>query len=946
MKYLSPRARAAQTPVRLAASSLILASGLLSSIAQAQVGELLWEDNFDTLNSDIWTVDVGDGCAQGLCGWGNQELQSYETANVSIEPISSGQPSPGQATNTAVQLIAKHPAGGPITSGKILSANKLALQYGMIEYRMQIPNLDTGYWPAVWMLGTSTLPWPRKGEIDMMEMGHRTEARLEWYAHNNDPSDDGRSDPPPINNFTGANAISYEEQACVPGNETCAASTAWQSDNAYVSTVPLNDRFVTYRTYWTPESLRFTVIDNGVEHDMYEEPITLSDEGPFRAPFYLIMNMAIGGNFTSAATAGQVTAPDNGKMLVDYIRVYKYNGHGEVFQGDLTTPETGTFGVFTDNTPTTNKLEPGVDSSIFLWDPTSSEGSIAPFEGDNVIAWSYDSQNTWFGGGVQTNQPRDMSNFADGVLKFNIQIPANVSFRIGVTDNYTNENWITFPAFETKYGLVRNGAWGQVEIPVADLRGDLVAVQSLQYMFAISSDGANLPAAPFQYAIDNIVYEGGGNPPADSDGDGVIDDNDNCPNTPAGAQVDSNGCPIVVITPQTKRIQAQDYVAYFDTTAGNTGGEARNDDVDIEATTDTNGAYNVGWTAAGEWLEYSVELGVGDYDLLARVATDYASGPSYTISMNGNVVGSDAFTTTGGWQVYETHNLGQVNISQAGTYTVRVDITGDAVNLNWIEFNLNSQQPVDSDGDGVNDAADQCPNTPAGTTVDGTGCPISQGEDYGINAQTSSMAQFFVNSSGWADVHYTKNGGPQQNLRMTQANGVNTYDLTGLQSGDQISYWFTYFDSASNMVIDTAPQAYVHGNNPTPTNVALNKSTSASSQLQSAAFAVDGDMSTRWESNHNVDPGVLTVDLGSTSNLSQVTIHWEAANAEAYTVQASNDNATWTTVASFSGGQFGARTDTLNVSGNYRWIRMNGTTRSVGNNWGYSIYEMEVLGTQ
>ena len=278
MKYLSPRARAAHTPVRAAASSLILASGLLSSLAQAQVGELLWEDNFDTLNSDVWTVDVGDGCAQGLCGWGNQELQSYETANVSIEPISSGQPSPGQSTNTAVQLIAKHPAGGPITSGKILSANKLALQYGMIEYRMQIPNLDTGYWPAVWMLGTSTLPWPRKGEIDMMEMGHRTEARLEWYAHNDDPSDDGRTDPPPINNFTGANAISYEEQACVPGNETCAASTAWQTDNAYVSTVPLNDRFVTYRTYWTPESLRFTVIDNGVEPVSYTH-LTLPTTG-------------------------------------------------------------------------------------------------------------------------------------------------------------------------------------------------------------------------------------------------------------------------------------------------------------------------------------------------------------------------------------------------------------------------------------------------------------------------------------------------------------------------------------------------------------------------------------------------------------------------------------------------------------------------------------------
>ena len=121
--------------------------------------------------------------------------------------------------------------------------------------------------------------------------------------------------------------------------------------------------------------------------------------------------------------------------------------------------------------------------------------------------------------------------------------------------------------------------------------------------------------------------------------------------------------------------------------------------------------------------------------------------------------------------------------------------------------------------------------------------------------------------------------------------------------------------------------------------------TFASSQFQSASFAVDGDPATRWESNHAVDPAFLTIDLGQAYNLSQVVIDWEAANAANYTIQGSNNNSSWTTLATRTGGSFGDRTDTVNVSGSYRYVRMNGTTRSVGNDWGYSIWEMAVYGS-
>ncbi|WP_051234896.1 family 16 glycosylhydrolase [Marinimicrobium agarilyticum] len=127
-------------------------------------------------------------------------------------------------------------------------------------------------------------------------------------------------------------------------------------------------------------------------------------------------------------------------------------------------------------------------------------------------------------------------------------------------------------------------------------------------------------------------------------------------------------------------------------------------------------------------------------------------------------------------------------------------------------------------------------------------------------------------------------------------------------------------------------------------NLALNGSASASTQDLAASNAIDGNMNTRWASAAQTDPSHITVDLGQSYNLSSVIIHWEAANADTYEVQGSNDNANWTTLATRSGGAFGDRTDTVNVSGQYRFVRMYGISRSAGNSWGYSIWEMEVYG--
>jgi len=79
---------------------------LVESVAKAQVGNVIWEDNFDTLNEDVWTPNVGDGCDEGICGWGNQELEYYSPNNVYIEAIA------GESGNNALVLEAKNELQG------------------------------------------------------------------------------------------------------------------------------------------------------------------------------------------------------------------------------------------------------------------------------------------------------------------------------------------------------------------------------------------------------------------------------------------------------------------------------------------------------------------------------------------------------------------------------------------------------------------------------------------------------------------------------------------------------------------------------------------------------------------------------------------------------------------------------------------------------------------
>jgi hypothetical protein len=164
------------------------------------------------------------------------------------------------------------------------------------------------------------------------------------------------------------------------------------------------------------------------------------------------------------------------------------------------------------------------------------------------------------------------------------------------------------------------------------------------------------------------------------------------PTPPTGTPGAYNGVPASV--PGT--IEAENFdtggqgVSYYDTTAGNSGGQYRSTDVDIQSTTDAGGGYNVGWMAVGEWMKYTVNVTkTGTYNLQARVASAGAGG-TFHVEVNGvDRTGAITIPNTGGWQNWQTVTVPSVTFATTGLQVVRVvaDSAGPSAfvgNLNYL----------------------------------------------------------------------------------------------------------------------------------------------------------------------------------------------------------------------------------------------------------------------
>ena len=227
--------------------------------------KLKWSDEFDTdgpPDPSKWGYDLGAG------GWGNAELQNY-TNRTDNSIVSNG----------TLKITAKAESynGSPYTSARLLTKDKFSFKYGKVEARAKLPE-GVGTWAAIWMLGDniSTVGWPACGEIDIMEHLGRQLNKIYGTLHH-------------------------------PGH------SGGSGDGSTVTTLNATTEFHKYAVEWSDKNIKISV-DDIVFYNFVN-----SGNLPFNQNFFIILNIAMGGNFGGAVDPAFVS----GIMEIDYVRVYQ-----------------------------------------------------------------------------------------------------------------------------------------------------------------------------------------------------------------------------------------------------------------------------------------------------------------------------------------------------------------------------------------------------------------------------------------------------------------------------------------------------------------------------------------------------------------------------------------------------------------------------------------------
>lgn len=264
---------------------------LLTSVNLFSQGfyELNWYDEFDGEALDLtkWSYQLGTGSSEGLTDWGNNEQQYYRAENALV------------ADGTLIISAVKEPySNKQYTSARITtrgvkgSAGLYTTTFGRIEAKISLPAF-TGMWPAFWMLPQNSPygGWAKSGEIDIMEVKGRLLDRWSGTIHyggnwpNNQYSSIGDKVFP-----NGKTIVDYHVYAI----EWTSEKIAWFCDNIKVGE----------KTQWYADN-------------------THPKPAPFDVPFYILLNLAVGGNFD-----GNRMPPADfvlGEMKVDYVRSYKWS---------------------------------------------------------------------------------------------------------------------------------------------------------------------------------------------------------------------------------------------------------------------------------------------------------------------------------------------------------------------------------------------------------------------------------------------------------------------------------------------------------------------------------------------------------------------------------------------------------------------------------------------
>jgi beta-glucanase (GH16 family) len=263
--------------------------------AAAQDYRLVWQDEFNNsaLNEGCWNIEVNGS------GGGNAELQYYRRENISIgnEPASH---------ESCLIITAKKESysGKTATSGRINSNKKMSFRYGKIEARIKLPKTADGLWPAFWCMGDDypATPWPTCAEVDILEMGSKF-----GIDHNIQEQ------------FLGG--------TCHWGVQSETGHPAYNTP--YTGPYSLQDGFHLFTMIWDKDYIRMYLDDATTPY--YEILINAELAPYFRKPIFVLLNLAVGGNYPAIWDINGITALSvannyEASMYVDYIRIYQKDG--------------------------------------------------------------------------------------------------------------------------------------------------------------------------------------------------------------------------------------------------------------------------------------------------------------------------------------------------------------------------------------------------------------------------------------------------------------------------------------------------------------------------------------------------------------------------------------------------------------------------------------------